>query len=119
MSYSVGWDADMDDIIRQFKDRRGEVEGNVTDALHELGEEWQFMAQTEHPWTNRTQDAERGLHYIVEAKGGNFGLDLAHGVYYGVYLELKHGGVWGVLRPTMMRMLPRVQQAIQRALWKR
>ena len=49
-------------------------------------------------WTDRTGNARQTLSAEVE----DMALDmvtilLEHGVEYGVYLELAHGGVWGIL----------------------
>jgi len=62
-------------------------------------EEWM---KANHPWQNRTGDAEAGLNTVVE----DVALDmvqiiLQHGVEYGRYLELTRQGVWGVIAPAI------------------
>lgn len=71
--------------------------------------------QNNHLWQNRTGDAEAGLHTTVE----DVALDMVqiwldHGVSYGVYLELAHGGVWGVLAPALDVWGPTIWADVQR-----
>lgn len=49
-------------------------------------------------WTDRTGNARQTLHTEVEDMAFDMvTILLEHGVEYGVYLELSHGGVWGIL----------------------
>lgn len=57
-----------------------------------------------HPWQNRTGAAEAGLHTTVEEISLDMiAIILAHGddILYASYLELAHGGVWGVIAPAL------------------
>lgn len=52
------------------------------------------------PWTDRTSNARNGLYAGVEPGQSKDVLFLAHGVEYGVFLELAHGGNFAILNPT-------------------
>lgn len=52
------------------------------------------------PWTDRTGNARNGLHAGVEIGDTEYHLYLSHGVDYGVFLELAHGGNYAIVRPT-------------------
>lgn len=52
------------------------------------------------PWTDRTGNARNGLHAGVMVGRDEFRLFLSHGVDYGVFLELAHGGNYAIVRPT-------------------
>lgn len=95
--------AGIDDLIdgtRTYADR-------LIDAVAALIEGYAGQvvgaAKGGHPWANRTGAAEAGLNsgVIREAAGEVVTLYLAHGVQYGIYLENKYGGKWGVVRTVL------------------
>lgn len=51
------------------------------------------------PWTDRTGNARNGLNAGVEVGQDKYIFYLAHGVEYGVSLELAHGGNYAIVRP--------------------
>jgi hypothetical protein len=61
-------------------------------------------AKTGAPWSDRTGNARSGLRGTSAVEGDRAELVLSHAVYYGVYLELAHGGAWATVIPTMQRM---------------
>lgn len=79
-------------------------------------EEWM---KDNHPWQNITGAAEAGLEAFVE----EIALDITQiilthgeGVEYGVYLELAHGGRWGVISPALDVWGPIVWRDVQALL---
>lgn len=96
--------------------------GNPVDTMklrvYSLGARWtldeytgdlrrdiEMYAKQNHPWTNRTGNAERGLHADLEksASGWSQTVKLSHGpdIYYGYYLENSMGKRFAVIEPTM------------------
>ena len=71
-------------------------------------------AQANHPWQNRTGDAERD--FSVEVVDGYKSMTMEHGVPYGKFLESMQGGRFGVIPMTFTYGKPIVQEAMQRAL---
>jgi hypothetical protein len=57
--------------------------------------------RSHHPWSNRSEDAEKGLHTFVEPTNRGYALVNQHGVPYGRFLELKHDGRFAVLTPAL------------------
>ncbi len=86
------------------------LEQNIEDAAGKMTS----YAQSNHPWTNRTGDAERT--FQVRTENGGLRIVLAHGVFYGKYLELKNGGQYGVIPAVMQYARAPVRDAIQDAL---
>jgi hypothetical protein len=82
--------------------------------LQQVANEMLSWAQANHPWTNRTHAAEMGLD--IDVTHGGRRITLGHGAPHGVFLEFKHGGRWGVIRPTMEAFAPRYREAMQTAL---
>lgn len=68
-----------------------------------------------HFWKNQTGAAEAGLHTTVEDISQDMvAIILEHGVDYGIYLELAHAGVWGIIAPALDVWGPVVWQDVQR-----
>jgi hypothetical protein len=58
------------------------------------------------PWIDRTGNARQTLHTAVSAMTNEITLYLAHGVTYGVYLELRHSGRYSVIGPALDEFAP-------------
>lgn len=72
----------------------------------------QNEAKTTHPWQNRSYEAERRIVGRVERRGDLTRIILAHGVRYGVYLELAMGKRFAVLWPTIQKYTPEILRAV-------
>ena len=90
------------------------------------------------PWTDITGNARQTMNYqvgrgnevtlsslgpnhhtLTDRLAGNrdeIVLALAHGVYYGVFLELANDGVWGTILKTMDRNAPKIIGDIRKIL---
>jgi hypothetical protein len=73
------------------------------------------------PWRDRSSNARNSLSSVYRAGlfGGSskFEIDIAHGMYYGIFLELKNGGRYSIIDktvahqgPIFMRMADKVIQ---------
>jgi hypothetical protein len=72
------------------------------------------------PWQDITGDARGGLRAepVVDQKGNTTVIDivLSHSVSYGIWLEVAHGGKWGIVGPSAMLYGPRFGAGIKR-IW--
>ena len=61
------------------------------------------------PWTDRTGEARRRL-TATTSKEQNYVyvITLAHGVNYGVYLELAHEKKYAIIQPTILKEAPKI-----------
>ena len=59
-----------------------------------------YMKQN-RPWTDRTAQARQRLTCYVEETSAGFRLVLAHGVDYGIWLELANEKKYAILEPTV------------------
>lgn len=66
----------------------------------------------EAPWTDQTGMARRTLLAEVEQDERRIDLVFSHGVPYGKWLELAHGGRWAIVGPTIMKSGPRLMQGM-------
>lgn len=65
-------------------------------------------AKVNAPWTNRTGAARAGLHGTSDDDS----VAISHGVDYGVWLELAHAGVWGIIPATLQVMAADVERGL-------
>jgi hypothetical protein len=83
----------------------------LVEAGNDLGKQMVEWAQQHHLWKNRTGDAEANLQYyltferdetmsiwLAHGGGGNFG---GKNVPYGLWLEVRWGGKFAILLPTL------------------
>lgn len=60
-------------------------------------------AKENAPWVDRTGNARQALHSFVEELAGDIvRLYIAHGVSYGLWLEIRNSGRYAVLWDTLM-----------------
>lgn len=97
------------DGAREFIDRK--IAGMVMLMQNLAGHAEGYM-KANAPWSDRTGNARNGLHADVEVGQDKFTLYLSHGVEYGVFLELAHGGNWAIVRPTADVYAPKLRDAV-------
>lgn len=91
------------------------VEAELMGELEEFAQQCEAYMKLNAPWEDRTGDARSGLSATPdenEAKG-NLGIELAHGVEYGVFLEFKFGGRDAIIIPTMEIMGPELMGRVR------
>lgn len=80
---------------------------------HKHAAEMEAWAKSNAPWQDRTGAARAGLKATVEDNDLVAEITLAHGVDYGVWLELAHGGKNAIIAPAIDHFAPRVWRDIQ------
>lgn len=68
------------------------------------------------PWTDRTGNARRALHTDYDEAGRVFTLWIAHGMDYGIYLELRFAGQYAIIGPAIDHFAPQIMAELQRRL---
>ena len=87
---------------------KANVESEILRELEEFAQECETYMKANAPWEDRTGDARSELTAAPSQNDskGNLGVELAHGVDYGVFLEFKDGGRLAIIGPTMEVMGP-------------
>lgn len=103
----------------------GAVNGAVNAVLAGVAKDMEAYAKENHPWQNRTGDAERGLEGY-HGGYGDFGragetahfAAVKHGddVPYGIWLETAHGGRWGIIQRTLEAFKDETSRRMKTAL---
>jgi hypothetical protein len=82
--------------------------GKLNNALGEVAEfftpQVEGYAKTHAPWTDRTGNARNGLHATSFHEIHGHGIDIAHSVPYGIWLEIRHEGHLAIIIPTIKTM---------------
>ena len=94
-------------------------ENEIHDAIKQIADRYapdiEAWMKSNAPWTDRTGNARQTLNTEVqEVASIMVGIILAHGVDYGVFLELSHGGSWAIIGPAIDYFAPKVWADVQR-----
>lgn len=91
----------------QIKIRLSTVKGHLprrTNAfMKRIAKELEQYMKANHPWQNRTGNAERGLKAQVTQSAKRYvtTIELSHSVYYGIYLEKGFEERYAIIQPTI------------------
>ena len=90
----------------------GQFQFKMMDKMVELAEdvarELETHAKSKAPWDDRTGDARSGITAEVQNTDDLIVLQLFHTVDYGVWLEVRWGGKYAVILPTIEQKGPDV-----------
>lgn len=85
-------------------------------VVQEKAAEMEEWAKANAPWTDRTGVARAGLHATVEENGQIGSITLAHGVDYGLWLEIANQGRFAIIAPAIDYWGPRIMGELQHML---
>lgn len=87
------------------------LHNNVKQAVERLANEMVTWAKVNAPWTDRTTDARNELQAaVVWQDEDHFTIMLGHGaqIYYGIWLEVRWGGKFAIILPTVEHFAPQI-----------
>lgn len=97
------------DQTREFLERK---KAGLYALLQNWAGQMEGYAKEHAPWTDRTSHARQSLHSGVDVRDNQFVLYLSHGVDYGIWLEIAHGGNYAIVGPTADVHAPRIRQTV-------
>lgn len=100
------------DLFRGLTWFKEAVEGGVEQVVREVSKEAEDYMKQNAPWRDRTRDARRTLSASSYQRGEVKGILLAHGVDYGRWLELRWGGRYAIILPTLEVMGQRLMERL-------
>lgn len=96
---------------------RQRIEAGIVAIAQRWAPEIENYMKTQAPWTDRTGNARQGLHTEVNhAAGVMVEIILAHGVHYGIFLELANAGRFAIINPALDHFAPRIWADVRRML---
>ena len=104
------WTGTLAKGIANFQFKTGD---GVGEAVVKFAERLQQYARENAPWEDRTTDARQGLTASVDQSDDNIELTLAHTVDYGIWLEIRWGGRYAIIIPTIEQLGPDIYDEMQ------
>lgn len=92
------------------------VQAEVLADLKPWEQDVTAMLATAAPWHDRTGNARRNLHAWSTPFGAVVYFYVAHGVPYGIQLELGYAGRYAVLWPTLRAAAPQILSGLRTRL---
>ncbi len=79
----------------------------------------QYMVAN-HPWTNRTNEAEDNLRASAHRLAAHVvAIYLVQGAPHGIWLEIRWGGRWGIIPDALAYAFPNIMRELRGALGSR
>ena len=78
-----------------------------------FAEDIRFYAKHNRPWTDRTGMAKATLNTTVTYSGDKIRITLAHGVFYGKYLEWCNNRKYAIIKPTLEHYEKKIMRKFQ------
>lgn len=112
---SFSWDMDTLTPALEVIDDATDRFVTATMAMHAPRAE--AFAKREASWTDRTSNARNGLFATSERGSGVWRIIVAHGVPYGIWLEVRFSGRYAIIQPTIAHEGPEVMKTIAAGYW--
>lgn len=113
-----GWrlEGDMEARLNQFGP---DVKRGMVAAANYVAPLAEAHMKANAPWTDRSTNARDGLKARTVVSTNKVAIVLYHSVPYGVFLEIRWGGRFAIIEPTIMVMAPKFVEAIGRLAFKK
>jgi hypothetical protein len=85
----------------------------LAEKAQDFAAELVSYAKNNAPWEDRTGAARQGLEGEVEIGDDQFTITLSHTVEYGIWLEIRWGGRYAIIIPTVETMGPKLWNKVQ------
>ena len=120
--WGVGWQG-LADVAENIEQYGIQVQGNVQEAAEKLAEEMLQWAKQNAPWEDEdpphvAPGAREALQSgVVWESDTRFVIWLGHGkdIFYGIWLEVRFGGKFAIILPTIMHFAPQIGDRIRTA----
>jgi len=106
-----------DEVRRNLKDWGGRQRAAAIALAKDWSGQLEGRAKTGASWTDRTGNARSGLFGSVEVRGDHVFIRVGHSMEYGVFLELANDGRFAILKSTINKAVPEIQESYRR-LWQ-
>lgn len=116
MARAKGFEFDPKDMIQKINEAASKSETAIAMYANNAALTLQNYAKEHRPWTDRTGHARQRLTGSVARVSQGYQIILAHGVDYGVWLELAHEKKYAIIQPTIQAKSPEVLSGFNKLL---
>lgn len=112
---SVKWD---DQISPKLRGADKKVNDFLAQVVRQHAPRAQAYAKRSAPWRDRTGNARSGLVAVPESTSNSHKIIVAHGVNYGIYLEVRYSGRYSIINKTIIAEGAEVMKTVSQGLDK-
>lgn len=111
MAKGIVWT--QNDLSPNLASLQSRMEAAVFAAMSMYSSRVEAYAKGNAPWNDQTGNARNALSAEAYRTAGATGIVLYHQMPYGIWLEVRWGGRYAIIIPTIERMGPEVMTAIR------
>lgn len=111
-----GFQFDPGDMLDKISRASSKSEAAIAMYAENAALTLQNYAREHRPWTDRTGQARQRLTGSVAIVAQGYQIILAHGVNYGVWLELAHEKRFAIIQPTIQAKFPEILSGFNKLL---
>lgn len=113
MAWTINWDIGATTLFDGIDNFEEYTKNALQEKMLEFAVRMQTYARENAPWNDRTGMARSGLDVDVEDAGDTIKISLFHTVDYGLFLELRWGGAYAIILPTIEALGPQLMQEFE------
>lgn len=91
-------------LMKNLLKLQSKFDGAVQMLCNNGAQRMEAYAKRNRPWHDRTGRARQSLKGSWSKEGAGYKIQIAHGVSYGVYLEMKNERRYAILMPTVEKV---------------
>ena len=116
MSVAIKWNGSLEKLSNNITKWDAKTREKIDNMAHQIAAEGRAYQIANAPWTDRTGRARRFMRGYVTKEKHRTIITFSHGqpIYYGVYLELKNGGRFAIVRPTTMKFADETMRRLRK-----
>lgn len=105
------------DLSARLNDMGPKVKRGMVAAANYVAPQAEAWMKSNASWTDRTGNARQGLGSEVQVSSNRVAIVLFHSVDYGVWLEVRWGGKYAIIEPTIAIFAPKLAEAAGRMIF--
>ena len=107
---------DASNLIKGLAEREIKTRAALGLYADTVAKKMEAHAKSNKPWVDRTGRAKQSLNSSWKWVGDVARVELSHGVYYGIYLELCNEKKYAIIKPTIDIISPQAIRGLNKIL---
>ena len=107
---------DASNLIKGLAEREIKTRAALGLYADTVAKKMETHAKSNKPWVDRTGRAKQSLNSSWKWVGDVARVELSHGVYYGIYLELCNEKKYAIIKPTIDTISPQAIRGLNKIL---